>query len=147
MSSVTAPEQTTLTLPRGLVGHPEWQRFGIRMTEEDDGLVMLESLDDPDLYFLATHPRNVLPSYDPEVDEAALQPLSLEPGEDPLLLCLLTVHQEPAVLTANLLGPLAVNPRTGVTVQLVLSNSPYPARHLVCALQGGADEGGEPCSC
>jgi flagellar assembly factor FliW len=45
----------------------------------------------------------------------------------------LTVRTDPAGVTANLLGPLVINNRTGRGRQLVLSTSDYSARHPVVA--------------
>ncbi|MGI5915974.1 MAG: flagellar assembly protein FliW [Anaerolineae bacterium] len=138
---------TTLTLPRGLVGHSEWRRFSVFADSTAGPLIMLESLDDPDLFFLAIEPHYAVAEYFPEVDISMLEPLDLAPDDEPMLLCLLTVHEQPARITANLLGPLVVNPRNGYAVQVVLSNSPYSARHEVCPVGVAADGGDAPCSC
>jgi flagellar assembly factor FliW len=45
----------------------------------------------------------------------------------------LTVRTDPVGVTANLLGPLVINDRTGHGRQLVLATSEYSARHVVAS--------------
>jgi flagellar assembly factor FliW len=49
--------------------------------------------------------------------------------------CTLTVGGD-GLITANLLGPLVINPRTRRGRQLVLTESGYSTRHPVAQLQG-----------
>jgi flagellar assembly factor FliW len=63
-----------------------------------------------------------------DADSAALG--LVDPG-DGLVLVLLTARGDPASVTANLLGPLVVNVRTGRGRQLVLAESGYSAQHPI----------------
>ena len=72
-----------------------------------------------------------MPEYEFEVGDADSLPLELcDPG-DALVLVILTVRNDPASVTANLLGPLVVNVRTGRGRQLVLAESGYSAQHPI----------------
>jgi flagellar assembly factor FliW len=44
---------------------------------------------------------------------------------------ILTLHSRPEQTTANLLGPLVVNARSGQAVQAVLSGSGYESQTLI----------------
>jgi len=48
-------------------------------------------------------------------------------------------------VTANLLGPLVLNPAARLGIQLVLVDSPYSTRHPL-PMAGGAEGEASPCS-
>lgn len=109
-----------LSLPRGLVGLPD-----VRSLESVPiaGGQFVELLDpeDPSLGWLAAAADDVRPGM-----SAALRATG-RLGADDVLLVLLASHGDPAVVTANLAGPLVVAP-DGETHQLVLEDSHYELR-------------------
>lgn len=109
-----------LLLPRGLVGLPD-----VRSLESVPiaGGQFVELLDpeDPSLGWLAAAADDVRPGM-----SAALRATG-RLGADDVLLVLLASHGDPAVVTANLAGPLVVAP-DGETHQLVLEDSHYELR-------------------
>ena len=136
-----------IELPAGLVGCPTWKRFVLRMDDEDESSPVgaLQCVDDPDVVFLVTDPQMLLPDYAASMTAEERALLELHDAEQPVLYCTLTVGEE-GWITANLVGPLAINPRTGRGVQLVLANSSYSTVHPVAPLAGSAEGEAQPCS-
>jgi flagellar assembly factor FliW len=128
-----------LVFPDGLVGCPDWRRF-VLMTAEDEDLPVaaLVSLDDPAIELMVTDPRLVLPDY--ELKLSAEDRASIGLTTEPVVYCTLTLAAD-GVITANLLGPLVVNPDTRRGRQFVLTDSRYSTRHPVVHLssRGGDD--------
>jgi len=92
----------------------------------EDLLHMLHCLDDPAVSFLVAEASRVCPEYLVELSPADIHALELDKADQPLVLCTLTVRQRPLRVTANLLGPLVINPRTGLGRQVVLVDTSYP---------------------
>jgi flagellar assembly factor FliW len=124
-----------LMFPGGLVGCADWKRF-VLISDEGTPLQLayMQSLDDPNIALVVTNPNQLDPNY--------AAPLSLEDradlglvdgGTQPLVYCTLTVRGD-GWLTANLLGPLVVNPLTGTGKQLVLVDSGYSTQFPVTQL-------------
>ncbi len=136
--AVTAPDDAVLFFEHGLVGCEDWKRF-VLLTDDRENLPvgMLQSMDDPAVSLLVTDPRLVVPDYAVALTREERAQLGLPEGAEPVLYCTLTVGAE-GWITANLLGPLAVNPRTRRGKQLVLADSAYSTRHPV----GRLDESG-----
>jgi hypothetical protein len=109
-----------LNLVRGLVGLPD-----VRVLESVPiaGGQFVELLDprDPSLGWLAASAEDVRPGM-----SAALRATG-RMGSDDVLLVLLASHGDPAVVTANLTGPLVVAP-DGSTVQIVLEDPSFELR-------------------
>lgn len=115
----------------GLIGFPDWSNFRLSLAASNASVAVLSSLDQDDLHFLAIDPRQVAPEYATAIPAEALKELGVSGAEEALLLALLTVDGQPSRITANLLGPVVVNPVTGAARQLVLTDSPYTTRHVV----------------
>ena len=132
-----------LVFPDGLVGCPDWRRF-VLMTAEDEELPVasLVSLDDPAVELMVTDPRLVLPDYVLKLSVEDRASIGLQAEMQPAVYCTLTLAAD-GLITANLLGPLVVNPRTREGRQFVLTDSGYTTRHPVARLAGGD----APCSC
>jgi flagellar assembly factor FliW len=114
-----------ITFPEGLVGCPDWKRFVLLVDEDEDLLVaVLRSLDDPQVELLVTDPTRVDPDY-----KARLEGLH-SVGPNPTVYCTLAIGAD-GVITANLLGPLVIDPASRQGQQLVLVDSGYSTRHPV----------------
>lgn len=109
-----------LVFSEGLVGLPNLRRFtAIRVGE--GALVDLAALDDAGFGFAA------LPADVVRHGFAATLVAHGVADEDDLVLVLLAVHGEPPVVTANLAGPIVLQP-DGSARQLVLEGPEFPLR-------------------
>ncbi len=127
---VTLLEQQ-IHLPEGLIGCPDWRSFLLRRAEEMRPVKLLVSLDQPGLSLPVVHPELVAPGYQPRVSEEDAAALGLNSASELDWLVLLTIVNDPLKVTANLLGPVAFNKRTGVARQVVQSGAGYPVAQPV----------------
>ena len=113
----SADSDGSIVFPDGLVGCPDWKRFALLVDDEEEmPVALLKSLDFPEVELLITDPRLLTDDYAVEPDGGALY-------------CTLSVQD--GWITANLLGPLVIDPISRQGRQLVLTDSRYSARHLV----------------
>ena len=126
-----------IVFPEGLVGCPEWQRF-VQVVDADDTLpvAILQCLDDTAVQLLVTDPALVEPDYVAPLSRRDRAELGLSSGAEPVVYCTLSVHADGSI-SANLLGPLVVNPVTRRGLQLVLADSTYSTRHPVAHMPLG----------
>ena len=110
-----------LTLSLGLVGLPEATEFILR-PDADSGLVELISTAADGFDFIASPLNRVRPGLRERLVTQG------DAGPSDLVLVLLAVHGEPAVVTANLAGPIVVDPAAGTGRQLVLEGDDFPLR-------------------
>jgi flagellar assembly factor FliW len=120
-----------LTLANGLIGHAEWRHFVLRKSDKTEPVKLLISRDQPGLSFPVTNPWLLKPDYQPKLSPADRQALGAGSDDDLEWLCLLNVENDPYRVTANLLGPLVINPHTHLGTQMVLSQSGYSAAFVV----------------
>jgi flagellar assembly factor FliW len=124
-------QRRAIVFDEGLIGCPEWRHFVLEPDAVGPAIQLLRSLDEPEVALYVADPFTIQPEYEFEVGDADSSPLELTDPGDALVLVILTVRNEPASVTANLLGPLVVNVRTGRGRQLVLAESGYSAQHPI----------------
>ena len=125
----------TIAFPQGLPGFPSALRFALRAAAPGiEGLLLLQSTDDPDLRFL------VMPYHEADVPlrrgdlDAACAALGV-PAEHAAVLLVVTRRTEPdqaapaPQLFVNLRAPLVLDTQRGIGVQHVLPVPDYPVRH------------------
>lgn len=122
---------TPVVFDEGLIGCPDWRRFVLEPNAVGPTIQLLRCLDAPDVALYVTDPFTIEPDYEFEVGDADASAIGLADPGDALVLVILTVHADPPAVTANLLGPLVINVKSGRGRQLVLSSSDYSIRHPV----------------
>lgn len=128
------PEDECLTFPDGLLGFAAQRRY-VLLPAAAEGVFWLQSCEEGSLVFLVVDPFAFVPDY------AVSLPESLGAGEDArdgaapsgaAVLAIVTLPRaagEPA--TANLQGPIVVDPRTRTACQRVLGDGAYPTKHPI----------------
>jgi flagellar assembly factor FliW len=126
--TVDVPEEKVITMAHGLLGFPDKGRFCIFQQNGGSPFVWYQCLDDPALAFVMTDPWLFKPDYHVDL-ELAIQAMAWDGDGDQMPLeCYVIVtipRGAPERMTANLMGPLVLNPNTREAVQIVLSNETY----------------------
>jgi flagellar assembly factor FliW len=130
-----APEEQLVEIDGGLLGFPDATSYVRIPVIETDGWLWLQSVDDPELAFLAISAFRFFADYDVDLSEADAAGIDLAEPTDAEILALVTVSRSADGtvdgITANLLGPVVINTRTAVGRQIVLAESPYSTREPV----------------
>jgi flagellar assembly factor FliW len=132
--------EAALEFPRGLPGFEERRGFLPLHQPENDPLIFLQSLEDPELCFVTIPVQVVDPAYRLAAEAEDLAAIGLPPGprigDEAFCFAVLSIREEGP--TANLLAPVVVNPVTRKCVQAVAPSSGYSHRHPLCAEEAAA---------
>lgn len=123
------PEQDQVTLIDGLLGFEQHHAFCLIGHAPGSPFVWLQSMDDPALAFVTVNPFDFFADYDFEIADSDAAAIGLHHVRDAMVYTLVTITKQD--VTANLVGPIIVNTRTGRAKQVVLTNSPYTTRHSI----------------
>ena len=100
--------------------------FMLDALDEAGALFAMRSTESDGVRLFVVPPRVYVPEYAPRIDAASRDALEL--GDDaPVLLVVVHPGKDGEPPTANLLAPVAVNPRTGAALQVVLEDD-WPLR-------------------
>jgi flagellar assembly factor FliW len=130
--TVSFDAPAAITFPAGLPGFAHRHRFLPLEEVSHRPLVFLQSLEDPQLCFLALPLAVVDPDYRLKInhDDLALIGLERQPApEDGTDCWVIIAFGEDRLPTANLLAPVVVNRATGLAVQAVRDDTVYSCRH------------------
>lgn len=122
-------EESVLTVPTGLLGFPDSHRFVILDHDTEAPFKWFQSIDEPAVAFVIMDPAVFHASYDIQVPADAMAEVKATDSDDLIVSVVLTIPSgDPTGITANLRGPLVMNPRTKLCKQVVLSDD-YPTRY------------------
>lgn len=130
--TVDVPEEKVITMPQGLLGFPDKRRFFIIQEKKTMPFVWYQSLDNPALAVVMVDPWLFKPDYQLDL-ELAIQAMGWNgDGDQVPLECyvIITIPRgAPEKMTANLMGPVVLNPNTREAVQVVLSDESYSFKY------------------
>lgn len=121
-------EESTFLFPRGLPGFEHCRRFVLLNQPSLEPLIHMQSLEIPDLCFLALPVQTIDSTYETELAPEDQQ--TLGDSAMTLDLALLSVASEGNV-SANLLAPVVINLTDRIAVQAVRSDLKYSHQHRV----------------
>lgn len=122
-------DTSVLSFPCGLLGFQEQHRYVILDHDTSAPFKWLQSLDEPELAFVIMDPALFHPHYRVELTQDVLAEVQGLESDNMTIAVILTVpSSDPGSITANLRGPLLMNPRTRLCKQLVLSED-FPTRY------------------
>lgn len=107
----------------GLPGFPDARRFALCRHDQDGPLSWLACLDDVDLAFVVTDPRQFFPDYAPRIPDRYRRLLSSEADAELELLAI--VNLSGGAPRLNLAAPLVVDARTRKGAQVLLEDGKH----------------------
>ncbi|UCB51783.1 MAG: flagellar assembly protein FliW [Candidatus Zixiibacteriota bacterium] len=124
-------ENEIIVLPKGILGFSQLTRYILLEKEGSGPFKWLQSVEDPNVAFVIADPLNFFPNYKLEIDEKELEELKYANSKDLITYVIVTVPQDASLASADLLGPLVINPKRQLAKQAVMSNSPYTTKHYL----------------
>jgi flagellar assembly factor FliW len=125
------PEQNIIEFPKGLIGFEQFKKFVLLEREDSDPFCWLQSLEDPNLAFVVINPTIFFKNYKIEIHYKELEDIQVSSLDRIEIFAIVTIPDDIAKMSANLLGPLVINLDNNNGKQIVLSNSPYTIQHYV----------------
>ena len=117
---------------RGILGFDAFIRFIIVGMKGQEPFKWLQSLEDPDLAFLILDPHFFKPNYVIEINPKDLVILKAKKIDEIAIFVLVSIPSgQPALMSANLQAPIAINRINMNAVQLVLGESDYVTDHSI----------------
>ncbi|MFP3869080.1 MAG: flagellar assembly protein FliW [Desulfobacteraceae bacterium] len=123
LGTITVRPDQIITVPQGLPGFSDYHRYILVEHGQESPFLWFQCVDNPALAFVVIDPRRIFPDYPIARINAMLRELEAESAEDLQVFVIVTIpRRRPQEMTANLLGPLLINPKNRQAKQLILDN-------------------------
>ncbi len=133
-------ESKIITFKQGIPGFKEYRRFVLLPHRGDSPFIWLQCIDRPELAFLTIDPAFICPDYSFSIPDEIVEDLDIRDTGSIETLVLVTIRNQgkdasPKV-TVNLLGPIVINCRNTLAVQLVLDPKKYQVQFEIHPKKG-----------
>lgn len=122
-----------LAFPEGLLGFAELRKFVLLDDPNDDIFAWLQSCEDAAVAFPVLEPELFTEGYKISLAKTDFESLKTTSLEGTRLLCIVTIPDDPTLMTANLKAPVIVNIAQKLARQSVLQDNSLAIREPIFA--------------
>ncbi len=124
-------QEDIIQFQAGIPGFEQHKQFVLVKIPEYLPFEWLVCTDGSKLRFAIINPMLFLPDYSPNITKEQLADLQFEKPEDILLYSIVTIRDNPAESTANLIGPLFINRTKRLGKQVIIDDDRYGTKELI----------------
>lgn len=129
-----------LSFPEGPYGFDNEHEFLLIPFEGSNGsLLCLQSRKTSALAFILMDPFALQPDYAPHLQKSELTALGVKDSGDLCYYVMCVVKEPFSDSTVNLKCPVAINPTSRVSAQVILDSDQYEMRHLLSKFKGAIE--------
>ena len=131
-----------IVFSNGIFGFPKLTRYlllRINEGEEDDSMLLMVSVEDPNVIFVLINPFSLCPDYSPELASEELACLQVTDSGELSYYVICVVKNDYLDNTVNLKCPLVINPKTRCGIQIILANTSYGYGHKLSSFSSITD--------
>jgi len=127
--NIEVDEDKVLYFPEGIFAFEQYNKYVLLMVKEKSEFYWLQSIEDPELAFLVVNTAVHVPDYRPVIEKEFLSLLETDDISQTECWLIITVPPgKPEEMTANLQGPLLVNPKNRMAAQFVSADEKHIVR-------------------
>jgi len=120
-----------ITFSDGVIGFPDFKRYVELEFLENSPLKLLQAVDSSDIGFIMVNPLLFEPDYVADITIDELKSLNADSPEGLVTVVFVTIPEDPYEMTANLQGPVIINPDSMLAAQIVNHNQKYSTKHRI----------------
>ncbi len=128
---IEVDERQIIDFPLGIYGFEDIKKFVILDANEKSPFKWLQAYEEPDLAFVVIRPVDFMVQYELDVLPQDLEDIGAKSPDDVLVFAIVTIPEDPSKMTANLQGPVIINPRTRQGKQAISLSDKYTVRHYI----------------
>lgn len=128
---IEVDERQIIDFPEGIYGFEDIKKFVILDANEKSPFKWLQAYDEPDLAFVIIRPVDFMVQYELDVLPQDLDDIGAQSPDDVLVFAIVTIPEDPSKMTANLQGPIIINPKTRCGKQAISLSDKYKVRHYI----------------
>ncbi len=128
---VELKEEDVLTFPEGLLGFADLRKFALLDDPNDEIFAWLQSCEAPQIAFPVLEPELFASQYKATLTKSDLEALKMTSAEKARYFSIVTIPDDPTLMTANLKAPIVVNVVERMARQCVLQDNNLAIREPI----------------
>ena len=129
---IEVDELQVIDFPDGILGFDFIKKFVILDAEDQDSpFKWMQAFDEKDLAFVIIRPVDFMDSYDLVISQNDFEAVKAESAEELITFAIVTIPENPKNMTANLQGPIIINPAKRLGRQAISMSERYKVRHNI----------------
>ena len=125
-------ELQIIDFPEGILGFDFIKKFIIMDAEEPDSpFKWMQAFDEKDLAFVIIRPLDFMEEYELAIQQNDLDIVKADNINDLITFAIVTIPDNPRNMTANLQGPIIINPLKRIGKQAISLSERYTVRHNI----------------
>jgi flagellar assembly factor FliW len=139
LGEIEIAELQIINFREGVLGFPEYLRYALidsyvdPATNSASPFKWLQSLDDKELAFVVIEPALFYAGYAPKCSSEDLKKIDLKNISEAVILSIVTIPENPRNMTANLQGPILINRKNHLGIQIISQDDGHMVRHRIIA--------------
>lgn len=128
---VQVDERQIIDFEEGILGFDFIKKFAILDSSDRSPFKWMQALNEPDLAFVVIQPLDFMAEYELVISQADLEAVGTESPDELLVFAVVTIPSDPAAMTANLQGPVIINPKKRKGRQAISLSDKYTVKHRI----------------
>jgi len=129
---IEVDEEQIIDFPDGILGFDFIKKFVLLDTEDKESpFKWMQAYEEKDLAFVIIRPIDFMESYDLVISQSDYEAVKAESPEELVVFAIVTIPENPADMTANLQGPIIINPSKRLGRQAISMSDRYKVRHKI----------------
>ena len=125
-------EAHIIDFPQGILGFDFIKKFIIMDAEEEGSpFKWMQAFDEKDLAFVIIRPLDFMDEYELVISQNDLDEVKSESIDELITFSIVTITENPRSMTANLQGPIIINPVKRIGKQAISLSDRYTVRHNI----------------
>jgi len=122
-----------IAMPEGIIGFSNVNEYIILdfYSGIDTALKWFQAIDCPELAFVLIDPYTFRPDYKVNITDEEIDFLKVTSPDAIRAMTIVSIPNDPSKMTANLLGPVLINPENRLAIQVVLNDTEYTSSHYI----------------
>jgi len=129
---ISIDERQIISFPEGIPGFDYIKAFALLdSVDEYSPFKWLQACDEENIAFVVIRPADFLEDYAPDIPQSDIESVGAASIDELLIFSIVTIPEDPSKMTANLQGPVIINPENRIGRQAISISERYFVRHLI----------------
>ena len=134
-------EKQIIDFPDGILGFEFEKKFVILDSNDHSPFKWMQAYSEPSLAFVIIRPIDFLIKYELSISQSDMESVNAAKPDDLLVFAIVTIPADPSQMTANLQGPVIINPNDKIGRQVISQSDKYRVKHVILEEMKQAEKG------